>query len=96
MEDVGTLYNMPLLIKFKSHVDYDRVCEAARKLIDRHESLRTGFLVVDNKPVQKVYNLTENEFNISNTTLNKPIEKIFKDFIILLILVRNLCSEYVL
>lgn len=81
MEDVGTLYNMPLLIKFKSHVDYDRVCEAARKLIDRHESLRTGFLVVDNKPVQKVYNLTENEFNISNTTLNKPIEKIFKDFI---------------
>lgn len=81
MEDVDTLYNMPLLIKFKGHVDYDRVCAATRKLLDRHESLRTGFLVVDSEPVQKIYDSNEIDLNISCTTVNQPIEDIFKDFI---------------
>lgn len=50
----GILYNMPGCLRLKGKVDLVRVQEALNQLVERHELLRTEFLVVDGLPVQKI------------------------------------------
>jgi amino acid adenylation domain-containing protein len=54
-EDVGTSYNMPLVLEVAGEIDKDRVKHAFRVLIRRHETLRTSFHMIDNEPVQKIH-----------------------------------------
>ncbi|WP_033404620.1 non-ribosomal peptide synthetase, partial [Paenibacillus fonticola] len=54
--DGGELsYNMPAVITIEGELDRERLEETFRKLIRRHESLRTGFELVEGKLVQRVY-----------------------------------------
>ncbi len=47
-------YNMPGFLKLDGELNLEKVEEAINKLVARHESLRTSFLVVKNEPVQVV------------------------------------------
>jgi len=47
-------YNMPKAWKVTGNLDVGRVGETFKKLIDRHESLRTCFVVINDEPVQKI------------------------------------------
>jgi amino acid adenylation domain-containing protein len=63
----STAYNMPEMIPLEETPDFsfepERLENTFKKLIARHESLRTSFHMVNNQPVQKVHD--EVEFEIS-------------------------------
>ncbi|MCZ8521907.1 MULTISPECIES: non-ribosomal peptide synthetase [Paenibacillus] len=54
LEGAQLSYNMPGLIELQGTLDRSRFEEAFRSLIDRHETLRTGFWMEDGEPVQAV------------------------------------------
>lgn len=47
-------YNMPQVVRLEGDLDLDRVEFSINRLLERHESLRTSFHIVDEQPVQKV------------------------------------------
>ncbi|MFB6365159.1 amino acid adenylation domain-containing protein, partial [Paenibacillus elgii] len=59
LEGADQLYNMPEIMRLEGPVDLDRFQEAFRKLIARHETLRTSFAMVHGEPVQQVHDEVE-------------------------------------
>ncbi len=55
MEGKNTSYNMPAAIEILGCLDKVRLEESFKKLIERHESLRTTFEFMDGQPVQKIH-----------------------------------------
>jgi amino acid adenylation domain-containing protein len=51
----GTPYNMPNLFDIEMEVDKSKLETIFKQIIQRHESLRTSFHMVDNTPVQKIH-----------------------------------------
>jgi len=62
MEEKNISYNMPYVLSVKGNADAERMTETFKKLIARHESLRTSFITADNEPVQYIHD--EVEFKI--------------------------------
>jgi tyrocidine synthetase-3 len=54
MDRGGTAYNIPSAWILAGNVDKDNLEQSIRRLIQRHESLRTSFETVDEEPVQKI------------------------------------------
>jgi fengycin family lipopeptide synthetase D len=54
-----TAYNMPQVIPLGPDADKKRIETVFRRLIESHESLRTAFITVDDKPVQGIYDEVE-------------------------------------
>jgi hypothetical protein len=48
-------YNLPQVIELEGEPPGKRLEETFRKLIERHDSLRTSFLVINSEPVHKVH-----------------------------------------
>src|SRR5690606_34993669 len=48
----GVAYNFPLVVRVRCALDLDALRGALRDVTDRHESLRTRFLVEDGDPYQ--------------------------------------------
>ncbi|MGF9929652.1 amino acid adenylation domain-containing protein, partial [Paenibacillus ehimensis] len=55
LEGGETSYNMPGVTLVEGHLDRGRLEDAFRKLIARHETLRTGFEMADGDVVQRIY-----------------------------------------
>ncbi|PUA36528.1 non-ribosomal peptide synthetase [Paenibacillus elgii] len=55
IEGAQLTYNMPGIRMLVGRLDRKRLEDAFRALIERHETLRTGFEVFDGEPVQRVY-----------------------------------------
>jgi acyl carrier protein/SAM-dependent methyltransferase len=55
----NTAYNMPRFITLPAEPDVGKLEKAIIKLIKRHESLRTSFLIINEVPVQKVHDEAE-------------------------------------
>ncbi len=55
------LLNMPAVITFEGDIDKEMLDKTFRQLIKKHESLRTSFIMVDSKPVQRVHDDVEFE-----------------------------------
>jgi hypothetical protein len=66
MELASTAYNMPEVIPLAGEPDLTRLVETFKKLIHRHESLRTSFHMIADKPVQRIHD--EVEFEIESYT----------------------------
>ncbi len=49
------LYNIPEAAVLEGDLDIDRLEEAFKRMVARHESLRTGFLVMEGGPVQRIF-----------------------------------------
>ncbi|MCP4152292.1 MAG: amino acid adenylation domain-containing protein, partial [bacterium] len=64
MELESTAYNMPHTIPLPGEIDKHKLEQTFKKLVQRHESLRTTFHIVNNNPVQKIHAPIE-VFNIS-------------------------------
>ncbi|MFD0696559.1 amino acid adenylation domain-containing protein [Paenibacillus sp. GCM10027628] len=54
-EGSGTAYNMPGVMFIEGELNLDRFKQSFIRLVERHESLRTSFTVVDGEPVQIVH-----------------------------------------
>ena len=59
LEKDSTLYNMPLLDIYHRHTEKEKLEEVFRKLIKRHESLRSSFLAIEGEAVQKIHDYEE-------------------------------------
>ncbi|MBD0378727.1 non-ribosomal peptide synthetase [Paenibacillus sedimenti] len=55
LDETGTTYNMSDAMLVEGELDRERLTDAFRGLIRRHEALRTSFHSVDGVPVQKVH-----------------------------------------
>jgi amino acid adenylation domain-containing protein len=67
MDLESTQYNLPKTIILKEKPDEKKLTETFRKLIDRHESLRTSFELIGEEPVQRVHQKVEFEINYCKT-----------------------------
>ena len=64
---VGTSYNIPAVMLIEGDIDFKRLEKVFDDLVQRHESLRTSFEVVEGQTVQKIH---ENvNFSIETDTL---------------------------
>ncbi|MDH6431516.1 acyl carrier protein, partial [Paenibacillus sp. PastH-4] len=55
LEPESTRYNMPGIVELVGKVDEDRLEQAIRSVITRHESLRTSFTWIDGEPRQQIH-----------------------------------------
>ncbi|MCP4149582.1 MAG: amino acid adenylation domain-containing protein, partial [bacterium] len=64
----GTVYNMPITIPMESP-DPAKLEQTLRQIIKRHESLRTSFQLIDEKPVQVIHDNVN--FELENLDAHK-------------------------
>jgi acyl transferase domain-containing protein/acyl carrier protein len=69
MDLTSVAYNMPQIMELKGKPDKKKLENAFKKLLRRHESLKTSFLMINEEPVQKVHK--EVEFTIEYYQLAK-------------------------
>ncbi|MGD2085225.1 MAG: amino acid adenylation domain-containing protein [Candidatus Aminicenantes bacterium] len=91
MDENATAYNMSSLWLMEGVVDKKRLEGTLKKLIQRHESLRTSFQVIDDEPVQVVHKQVEFEIEGDGSSVNGQgrgevsssikVEEILQDFI---------------
>ncbi|MCP4221149.1 MAG: AMP-binding protein, partial [bacterium] len=58
-ENIGTSYNMPAVFDVRGQLDETQLETTCRSLIERHETLRTSFSMIADKPVQRVHDQVE-------------------------------------
>ncbi|WP_430058812.1 amino acid adenylation domain-containing protein [Paenibacillus alvei] len=73
-------YNMPGMLILEGTLNRNRFEEAFRSLIARHETLRTGFEMVQGEPMQRVYETVDFEVAFSQAGWNEE-ETIIRDFV---------------
>jgi len=61
LEEKNKAYNMPSVLWMEGPVDISLLEDACNRLLQRHESLRTGFFLENGEPVQRVYPAREIE-----------------------------------
>ncbi|HLP60972.1 MAG TPA: amino acid adenylation domain-containing protein, partial [Candidatus Deferrimicrobium sp.] len=61
MEETGTGYNMPQVMKLEGKINAAKLENTFRKLIQRHESFRTSFIMVEEEPVQRIHDEVESK-----------------------------------
>ncbi len=83
MEDVGTSYNMPLMIEFYGRVDRNRLSIALKEIILQEEILRTTFTIVNQEPVQIVHSGMRVDVScceLNDGNLQRTAEQFIKPF----------------
>ncbi|WP_426333525.1 amino acid adenylation domain-containing protein [Paenibacillus silvae] len=83
LDGADQLYNMPELVQMEGHFDVERFEAAMRKLIIRHESLRTGFEIVKGEAVQRIYSQVDFaiEHHHADPEDAAQIEQIIRSFV---------------
>ncbi|MEC1231212.1 amino acid adenylation domain-containing protein, partial [Bacillus paralicheniformis] len=80
IEGSGLSYNIPFTMKVKGRFDIRRFENALKTIIQRHEALRTSFLMADGEPVQKIEK--EVDFSIKCSEIESlSIQEIIKQFV---------------
>lgn len=59
LDRANTVYNMPMAIPLGDSFLFEDLQEVFQALIQRHESLRTSFIVVNDRPVQRIHDTVE-------------------------------------
>ncbi|SDG59503.1 amino acid adenylation domain-containing protein, partial [Fontibacillus panacisegetis] len=63
MDDLGTVYNMPGVMKIERGLELEKIKNVFQKLTQRHEGLRTSFHMVEGELVQKIEDEVEIDFS---------------------------------
>ncbi len=63
-EVTSTGYNLPYFLVVTGKLDMERVEDTFRQMIERHESLRTSFRLIEEEPVQQVHRPEDIQFEI--------------------------------
>jgi tyrocidine synthetase-3 len=69
-KDAGTVYSMPMAYELTGALDVGALGKAFDALVDRHESLRTIFVVADGLPKQKILSRESAGFKLVYTDLS--------------------------
>ncbi|MCP4217480.1 MAG: amino acid adenylation domain-containing protein, partial [bacterium] len=70
MHSQALTYNIPVIVPLPGDYDEARLQEAFTRLVNRHESLRTSFVLLDDQPVQLVAD--NQDIALEYHTLNEP------------------------
>ncbi len=79
----STAYNMPIKKVFYGKVEKDKLEWAFKKLIQRHESLRTSFQKIGKDPFQRVHNEVEfciEDYHVKGDGVQQVLKKFVKPF----------------
>ncbi len=79
----GTTYNTPSFYMLDGEVDAAKLASSFKQLIERHESLRTTFAIIDDIPVQQIISADSFEMKqikADESELNKHIESFVQPF----------------
>ena len=68
-ENIAISYNMPTVMLIEGIIDLEKLNEAFKEIINRHESLRTSFEIRDGEPVQIIHETVN--FNIDYVELKE-------------------------
>ncbi|NTU28504.1 amino acid adenylation domain-containing protein [Bacillus tequilensis] len=84
LADDSTGYNMPAVLELNGNLNHQRLSSVLTELVNRHEALRTGFMLDRGEPVQIIYpemafDLKELEME-SEKMLETAIESFIKPF----------------
>ncbi|MCP5046409.1 MAG: amino acid adenylation domain-containing protein, partial [bacterium] len=82
LDEDGISYNMTSISHVEGNLDADKLTETFKRMVERHESLRTAFQSIDGETVQRVYPTGAVIFEIPYHS--RPIETakpVIKDFI---------------
>ncbi|MBQ9894376.1 MAG: amino acid adenylation domain-containing protein [Ruminococcus sp.] len=79
MQPESVTYNMPANLKLTGEVRPDDLRAALQEMTERHEILRTEFLMIDGDPVQKILDHVEADFEY--VVSSESDEKLMKDFL---------------
>ncbi|WP_139488492.1 non-ribosomal peptide synthetase [Brevibacillus dissolubilis] len=55
MEESQTTYNLPVAMRITGKLDIERLQQVLNALVQRHEPLRTSFVMVDGEPMQQIH-----------------------------------------
>ncbi len=69
-------YNMPQILRLEQKIDFGRLNQVFTKLIERHDSFRTSFEIIDELPVQRIHKHVE--FKVERYLLGEKDEDSFK------------------
>ncbi|WP_313559736.1 non-ribosomal peptide synthetase, partial [Ruminiclostridium cellobioparum] len=73
-------YNIPVVMIVEGELDKNRFEDAVEKLVQRHDALRTAFMLLNEEPVQKVY--AEVDLNIKYIEIPEDkVDSLVKGFI---------------
>ena len=81
--DAGTTYNMPAAVMIEGPVNKDGFEEVFKKLIARHEALRTSFDFIDEQPVQiikKEFSFAMEYIESNENDIKDIINKLIRPF----------------
>jgi len=68
--DAGSIaYNLALTVELHGHIDAGSMEKTFKRLIKRHESLRTSFEIINEEPVQRIHRYHEVNFGIETHDL---------------------------
>jgi iturin family lipopeptide synthetase A len=76
-------FNLPAALMLKGIVNKEKLTSTFRKLIDRHESLRTSIRIINNEPVQLVseeVNFEMEYFDATEDQVDGTIQKFIRPF----------------
>ncbi|PKM50198.1 MAG: hypothetical protein CVV02_12590 [Firmicutes bacterium HGW-Firmicutes-7] len=79
----STYYNLSVAIMIYGNLDVVRVEKSFKKLMQRHEALRTSFELIDNKPMQKLnkdLNFSLNQIEIKEENIEEFIKEFIRPF----------------
>ncbi|WP_197237926.1 non-ribosomal peptide synthetase, partial [Lysinibacillus sphaericus] len=76
----GTMYNTPQTLKLTGEVSVEDLRSALQEIVERHEILRTAFLMVNGEAVQKVLETAEVPFEYEEAS-NRTDEEEMKLFV---------------
>ncbi len=71
-EEIGVSYNMPFVLEVPGQLDIQSFQHTLDTLIERHETLRTSFGLMDGEPVQCVQEPGAIQFKIQEIATNEP------------------------
>jgi amino acid adenylation domain-containing protein len=73
-------YNMPIALEVEGHLDKKKLEETFRRLIERHENFRIAFELVNDTPMQRIYEEVDFRIDYSETTVEEEVEAIVKGY----------------
>jgi amino acid adenylation domain-containing protein len=64
LEPENIAYNISDIIEWPGQLDRERIEQTFRQMINRHESMRTSFLMVNDEPVQRIHGEKHVDFKV--------------------------------
>ncbi|MDQ1350458.1 MAG: hypothetical protein QG657_760 [Acidobacteriota bacterium] len=80
MNPGSTSYNMPFTLSIGGNVDRTYLEQIFKKLIARHEALRTSFILIEDQPYQEVHDNVEFEIEYYDTSSIRSVNDFIQVF----------------